>query len=575
MNFLKHFLFTWLIDFEFSQPPGERPSVVCMVARELRSGRVIRMSAGELAGCDKPPFPIDNQTLVVAYYASAECNCFAALGWPMPTRLLDLWVEFRVYLNGVKPSLGWGLLSCLVHHGLDSMLATEKQGMRELAMRGGPYTAQEMTALLDYCQSDVDALAKLMPRMLPHVDLDRALLRGRYMVAVAGMESNGTPIDVPKLQQFRDRWEDVKRHLIAEVDEDFGVYEETTFVLAKFEAYLQRHDIPWPRTPTGRLQTDNETFRQQAKMWPQIEPIRELRSALSDLRLEKLAVGSDGRNRTLLSPFRASSGRNQPSTNQFVFGLSAWLRRLVRPEPGMAVIYIDWSQQELGIAAALSGDQALSDAYRSDDPYLAFARMAGAVPEGATKQSHGQEREVYKVCMLATQYGMGEHGLAAKLGRSTIFARELLLRHRQTFPTFWEWSQRQVDLAMLLGRLETVFGWPVYVGPDPNPRSLANFPMQANGAEMLRLACCLATEAGIRVCCPVHDALLIEAEIDRVNQVVEQTQAFMAEASGIVLGGFTLRSDAKIVRYPDRYADGDRGRVMWDTVQRLAMLPAA
>ena len=53
---------------------------------------------------------------------------------------------------------------------------------------------------------------------------------------------------------------------------------------------------------------------------------------------------------------------------------------------------------------------------------------------------------------------------------------------------------------MLHGWLWTVFGWRVHVGDHINPRSLANFPVQANGAEMLRLACCLATERGIAVC---------------------------------------------------------------------------
>jgi hypothetical protein len=62
---------------------------------------------------------------------------------------------------------------------------------------------------------------------------------------------------------------------------------------------------------------------------------------------------------------------------------------------------------------------------------------------------------------------------------------------------------------MLHGTLHTVFGWCVHVGEAANPRSLRNFPMQANGAEMLRLACCLATECGIEVCAPIHDAVLI------------------------------------------------------------------
>jgi hypothetical protein len=89
--------------------------------------------------------------------------------------------------------------------------------------------------------------------------------------------------------------------------------------------------------------------------------------------------------------------------------------------------------------------------------------------------------------------------------------------------------------------------------------------MQANGAEMLRLACCLATERGIRVCAPVHDALLIEAPLDDLGAAVATTQEAMAEASSIVLGGFRLRSEAKLIRYPERYQDG-RGTHMWNTV---------
>src|SRR5690349_697883 len=126
-----------------------------------------------------------------------------------------------------------------------------------------------------------------------------------------------------------------------------------------------------------------------------------------------------------------------------------------------------------------------------------------------------------------------------------------------------------VDLATLTGRIETVFGWPLHVGAEPNPRSLMNFPMQANAAEMLRLACCLATERGIRVCAPVHDALLIEAPLGEIDGRVAELRACMREASRVVLDGvLELGSDAKIVRYPERYMD-ERGAAMWATVMRL------
>jgi DNA polymerase I len=105
---------------------------------------------------------------------------------------------------------------------------------------------------------------------------------------------------------------------------------------------------------------------------------------------------------------------------------------------------------------------------------------------------------------------------------------------------------------MLLNRLHTVFGWTIQVGPDANPRSLRNSPCQANGAEMMRLACCLATERGANVVAPVHDALMIEGPADSIEEIVARTQEAMAEASAVVLDGFRLRSDVNIVRCPDR-----------------------
>ena len=97
---------------------------------------------------------------------------------------------------------------------------------------------------------------------------------------------------------------------------------------------------------------------------------------------------------------------------------------------------------------------------------------------------------------------------------------------------------------MLTGSLHTVFGWCIHVGENPNPRSLRNFPMQANGAEMLRLACCLAAERGIEVCAPVHDAVLIGAPLDRLEDNIAGIRAAMADASRIVLAGFELRTEA-------------------------------
>jgi DNA polymerase I-like protein with 3'-5' exonuclease and polymerase domains len=210
----------------------------------------------------------------------------------------------------------------------------------------------------------------------------------------------------------------------------------------------------------------------------------------------------------------------------------------------------------------------MQEAYQSGDPYLWLARRVGAVPSDATKKTHPGEREQFKVVSLGVLYGLSAEGLARRLNVPPCGGWELLRYHQQTFRRFWRWSEAVQDFAMLRGYLATVFGWRVHVGPDANPRSLRNFPMQANGAEMMRLACCLATERGVAVCCPVHDALLVEGPSGAIEAVVSETQRAMREASELVLPGFPLRTDAKIVRHPDRYLD-ERGRRMWDAVWGL------
>ena len=564
---LSQFREVWLVDFEFHQPIGESPKPICMTGREIHSNRLIRLFADELGA--SPPFPTSPDSLVVAYYASAEIGCFLALGWPTPSRLLDLFAEFRCMTNGVPVPCGAGLLGALAYFGLDAMSGAEKKEMRDLALRGGPYAADEQLALLNYCQEDVDALGRLLPAMISQIDLPRALLRGRYMNAAAHMESNGTPIDTETLHRLRQDWQEIKSRLVARADRDYGVYEGQTFKLRRFEKYLALHNIPWPLTEHSKqLALDDETFRSKAKVYPQIAPLRELRHTLGQLRLNDLAVGKDSRNRCLLSAFRAKTGRNQPSSTRFIFGPSVWLRGLIKPSPGRAVAYVDYAQQEFGIAAALSGDTAMQEAYLSGDPYLAFAKQAGAVPQNATKATHKGKRELFKVCALAVQYGMGAERLALNLNRPVADARKLLRLHRETYKDFWQWIEAAVDHAMLFGFLRTVFGWRIQIGQKANPRSLANFSVQANGAEILRLACCLTTERRIQVCAPVHDALLVEDSVDAIDRTIAATQEAMREASEIVLFGFSLRAEAKIVRYPDRYMD-ERGERMWNLVMDL------
>ena len=570
----RNFKEIWFVDFEFRAPDGQTPEPRCMVAKELKSKTLKRLW---LHGrrIDEPPFDLGEDTLYVAYYGSAEVGCHLSLNWPVPKNLLDLFVEFRINMNGFNPHGGFSLLGALSSFGVGHMAPTVKESMRDLAMQEGDYTEDEKVALLEYCEEDVLSLEMLYSKMSPLIDLERALLRGRYMSSCAQVERNGIPLDSSLHKRLNSHWDEIKSELILEVDQSFGVYDDNVFKTAKFMDYLQRKKINWPLLDSGNPMMDDETFSVMSLSHPEIIPLKELRSTLSKMRLKDLSIGEDGRNRTLLSAFRSRTGRNQPSSSKFIFGASSWLRGLVKPEEGMSLAYIDWSQQEDGIAAALSGDENMLKAYLSGDPYLAFAIQAGQAPEGATKKSHKSIRDQFKAAVLAVQYGMGAESLAMRIGESKARGRELLQMHREAYPVFWSWSDAAVDKAMIEGRLRSVFGWEIKVSKDANPRSIRNFPMQANGAEMMRIAMILLTEDSVRVCAPVHDAFLIESETKHLDETIARTREHMKTASRIILGGFELESDAEVSKYPERYGNPGPGGFFSKVISILERIEGA
>jgi len=558
----------WCVDFEFRSDKGEKPWPVCMVARELNSGREVRLWRDELLSRSKAPFDTGPESLFVAYFASAELGCFLELGWPLPANVLDLYVEHRVETNGIPSPYGDGIVGALTSRGLAHIDSGEKELMRRLVCDQYHWSHVEQRAIFEYCASDVEGLAALLPKMTPAIDLPRALIRGRYMKAVARMERSGVPIDVDLYQRLVGNWDGIKVRLVEGIDAEFGVYDGVHFKSDRFRNLLSRLAIPWPTLKSGALALDDDTFRAQCRRWPELQPLHELRASLSGMRLTGLEVGSDGRNRCLLSPFGSVTGRNQPSNTKFVFGPARWIRGLIRPPEEYGIAYIDFSSQEIGIAAALSKDEQMIEGYLSGDPYLAFAKSARLAPADATKASHKAIRDRCKSIVLGINYGMGPDALAAAAGITPVEARELLALHRRTYRPFWNWMEGSVSRAFETNEMRTVLGWRRRLGREPNPRSLMNFPMQANGAEMMRIAAIAATEAGIEVCAPVHDAFLISAPCDRLNDEVATMQELMSAAGQVVTNGISIRTDAEIIRSPDRYMDS-RGAVMWDRVMNL------
>jgi DNA polymerase I-like protein with 3'-5' exonuclease and polymerase domains len=233
--------------------------------------------------------------------------------------------------------------------------------------------------------------------------------------------------------------------------------------------------------------------------------------------------------------------------------------------------YLDWRTQEVGIAAVLSGDEMLKAAYLCGDVYHALAKMCGLTADPDIdhwKRTAAGVRQRMKSLQLAITYGMGVPALARGLNRHPLIASEIILRHQRTYPRFWAWRADMVTDAMLARRTESVFGWPLRITASPNQRTLYNFPMQAGGAEMIRLAAVRLIEAGITPCMLVHDAILLE-ETD--PERIAQAKEIMRQAGRDTCGGFEIGVGVDVDQMLTggaRYADKRPvAQAMWATIE--------
>jgi DNA polymerase I len=535
---------------------GNRPNPVAVVAREVFSGREYRMFQGEFP--DKPPYDTGPRTLFLTFVASAEYGTHIALGWPLMESMIDLHAEWRAQHNGLLTTgIQYDLISVAQACGLQTSTKGHKKDMRNRILRGGPWSLGDREAILDYCASDIEPLWKVFETILPGIlsavpwrsaedKLSYALIRGQYMATVACTEWNGILVDVPMLEIYRDNWDSIKQGVAEKSQEEYPIYGGPlgmTIDPDLFQAYLRQQGVTdWPRTDTGKFRTDFKLLEEMCELYPWLIDLKDTQYILSKMKLSELPVGRDGRNRTMLGAFRATTGRNQPSSSQYIFGPAVWIRNaLIQAPPGHRLIYADFRQQEFGIGAALSGDAAMWEAYCTGDFYLAFAKLAKALTDDANLETGSIKltakevkavRNQYKQCCLAILFGQGAHGLAARTKLSVIAAQRLIDQHKDMFPVFWKWSKRTVNQAMYMNKIWTSLGWVVHIQEGvlnlsdsderkrnrlkkksdyPNVRSLANFQMQAHWSDILRVACLNPCDDGLAIAATVHDAIMIIA----------------------------------------------------------------
>jgi len=317
---------------------------------------------------------------------------------------------------------------------------------------------------------------------------------------------------------------------------------------------MQRNGIPIPVDPkTGKDSCATKLIKSMIETYPLLKHFYEDKRMIDAVKNLKLEIGSDGRNRSWLNPFGTKTGRNNPSTNRYIFGLPHTMRSFMKPLPGTAIAQADFGAQEIGIAAAYSRDPVLIADYLSGDPYSQFAAAALRV-QNPTKQ----QRQVYKATVLGRIYGLGVASLARNLGIPRSQAQRIIDQMNARYPVLNAWLERICTKAAHCIPITCALGWSLTAtGRQGEERTFLNFPMQAGGGELMRLVIVRASRLNLIGC--AHDSFLIEDTTDKIEQSATELQEIMRQASRDLLGGFELRADCDLVKdivhFPARFVD--------------------
>jgi hypothetical protein len=584
---VKNFSQVVVVDFEYEVTDGDLPNPLCMVAclldEHLRHMCTICRWRGEFGR--RPPFDIGDDTLVVAYSAWAELTCFQVLGWEFPKHVYDLHTAYLATTNVLRPHDPTEVYKRPRKRLPDACKAYGITGWEEVNkasiaadIGAGNWRDYGRDAVLAYCEEDVRQSTHLLRAQLrgrpglPPVSIKHVLHWSNYSAkAIAQIQARGMPIDMALWDAVQENKTAVIGELLTQFDPSHGSEEpiytpEGEWNYGRFERWLLRSGVTaWPRLESGMLDISGDAFGMMAFV-PGVEKLHALRDSLGVIVRAKLPIGADGRNRPSLFPFCTATGRNAHAKS--LFNAHAGMRSFMVAPADTTMVYLDWRTQEVGVVAALSGDEAMMQDYRAGDVYHAFARSAGLTADPDPKHwkaTNGDQRQHMKALQLAILYGMGVPSLAKGINQHPLIASHLIEQHRRLYPGFWDWRQAQAQAAMLNRRIESVFGWPLGISTSPNPRTLYNFPAQSNGAECLRLAAWRLCEAGIVPSMLIHDGILLEVQD---QEQIEHATEIMRAAGRDVCGGFEIDVEVDQRLQPgQRYRDKRAlAQAMWATI---------
>ena len=304
-------------------------------------------------------------------------------------------------------------------------------------------------------------------------------------------------------------------------------------------------DAKAKKTKTGQYATGEDVLQKMAakhKIVDDILNFRELTKLKSTYvdAIPELINPKTGRIHTSYAQAVAVTGRLS-STNPNLQNIPIRSERgreirkaFVPRDPSRVLVSADYSQIELRIVAAISGDPNMCEAFKlgKDIHTATAAKIYGIEESGVTKEMRYKAKSVN----FGIIYGQGAFGLAENLGISRTEAKEIIDNYKKEFPNIQLYMDQQINNAKELGFVETLMGRKRWLR-DINSsnftvrgfaeRNAINSPIQGSAADMIKLAM-IKIHAEMKkkhwdskMILQVHDELIFDATEEELPELKE------------------------------------------------------
>jgi DNA polymerase-1 len=297
------------------------------------------------------------------------------------------------------------------------------------------------------------------------------------------------------------------------------------------------------KTATGQYQTNEQTLQSLSGLHPIIEEIlayrecTKLKNTYVDA-LPETVSPVDGRVHTTFHQLLAATGRlasRDPNLQNIPIRSEQGreIRKAFVPErEGWVLLSADYSQIELRVMAAISGDDAMAEAFqRGLDIHQATSARVYNVPLDAVT---ADMRRTAKMVNFGIIYGISAFGLSQRLQIPRTEAANIIQSYFIQYPGVKAYMDREVEDARKRGYVATLTGRRRYLRDinssnatirSATERVAMNTPIQGTAADLIKLAMVtvdrLLREGGYktRMLLQVHDELLFEVPKDEVEKV--------------------------------------------------------